>query len=148
MATYFFRDVETDDEGEIQIQNGDFEIATTERTAIQLANWVMLTEFADYLPLPTFGANLGEYLGYPNVARTRLLMRQSARNAFIEQQYFDPTDIRLVVEPIDVNEAGVLLQLLGEFELEPDEETLGQIILAFRYPFPEGALTKASLGSE
>ena len=146
MSIHFDRDIETDDEGEILIERGDFKLATTERSAMQLANWVSLTDFGDYTPLPGFGANLSEYMGYPNIARTHRLMRQSIREAFRIQGQYLISDVRIAVEPIHHDEAGVFLQVLGDFFLTPEETTMGNVMLAFRYPFPNGKLVKADLG--
>jgi len=148
MATHFVRDIETDDEGEVLIERGDFKIAGTERTAMQLVNWVLLTDFADYTPYPSFGANLVEYLGYPNTSRTHRLMRQSIRDGFRVQGHFGLGEFRLGVEPSDVEEAVVIVHILGDFFLEPDEESIAPVLLAFRFPFPSGQLVKADLGSD
>jgi len=146
MAVHFVRDIETDDEGEIVIERGDFKLATTERTALQLTNWVVLTELADYTPFPNFGANLGEYVGYPNNSRTHRLMRQSIKEGIRIQGQYGDKDVRIAVEPIAEEEAGVLVEVLGDFYLEPDEITMGKVLLAFRYPYPNGQLVKADLG--
>lgn len=148
MVTHFVRDIETDDEGEFVIERGDFKVAGTERTALQLVNWVVLTDFADYTPAPSFGANIVEFIGYPNTTRTHRLMRQSIRDAFRTQGNFSMADLRVAVEPSDVTEAAVIVHVLGEFALDTDEESIGPVLLAFRFPFPSGQLQQASLGSE
>lgn len=148
MAVHYVRDIETDDEGEIVIERGELKTATTERTAMQLVNWVVLTDFADYTPSPAFGANIVEFIGYPNTIRTHRLMRQSIRDAFRVQGNFTMGDLRVAVEPSDIDEAAIIVHLLGEFTLDTDEESIGPVLLAFRFPFPNGQLQQASLGSD
>jgi hypothetical protein len=148
MAVHFVRDIETDDEGEFAIERGDFKIAGTERTAMQLVNWVLLTDFADYTPRPNLGSNLVEFIGFPNTTRTHRMMRQSIRDAFRTQGNFAVGDVRIAVEPTSITEAGVLVHILGDFFLDVDEESIAPVILAFRFPFPNGQLVKADLGSD
>ena len=136
MAFFLIQDIETDDAGEIQVQGGDLKLATPRRTAIQMFNWLMLTNHAEYAPDPLVCANLGEFIGSPNIRRTHNLMRQNAFEGIRLQGVFFPSDIQLEIEPIAADAAGVVAKLSLEFDTEGDP-----IVLAYNYPYPDGTIT-------
>lgn len=136
MAFFLIQDIETDDAGEIQVQNGDLKLATPRRTAIQMFNWLLLTNHAEYAPSPLICANLGEFIGAPNIRRTHNLMRQNAFEGIRLQGVFAPSDIQLMIEPIADDTAGVIAKLSMEFEGVGDP-----IVLAYQYPYPDGTIT-------
>jgi len=136
MGFFLIQDIETDDAGELQVSNGDLKLATRRRTAIQLFNWVMLTNHAEYAPDPLVCANLAEFIGAPNIRRTHQLMRQNAMEGLRLQRIFFPTDVQIEIEPIDSNAAGVVAKLHLEFD-----EVGDSIVLAYNYPYPDGEIT-------
>ena len=138
-------DVETDDEGEILVEQGDLKLADSERTAIQSANFIVLTDFGDYTPEPAIAANLGEFIGHPNSARTHNLMLQNIHEAFRLQNLFLARAIKVVVSPIAVDEAGVVLKLLADFGQTAEEDSYGSPVLAFKFPYPNGQIEKVSV---
>jgi hypothetical protein len=136
MAFFLLRDIETDDAGEIQVQNGDLKLAAPRRTAIQLFHFLMLTNHGEYAPDPLVCANLAEFIGAPNIRRTHTLMRLNAMEGVRLQGVFLPQDIRLEIEPIDVDAAGLVAKLALEFDGPGDP-----IVLAYQYPYPDGEIT-------
>jgi hypothetical protein len=145
MGLLYHEDIETDDEGEVVIERGDFKLAHSERTAMQLANFILLTDYGDYTPDPTVGANLVEFMGHPNIRRTHILMLKNMREALRYQGYFDEANLMMGVEPIDINEAGIFVHIIGDFGLEDEDISTSKPILGFRFPFPSGELVKADL---
>jgi len=138
-------DVETDDEGEILVEQGDLKVADSQRTAIQSANFIVLTDFGDYTPEPGIAANLGEFVGYPNSARTHNLMLQNIHEAFRLQNLFLARAIRVLVSPIAEDEAGVVLKLLADFGEADEQGEYGSPVLAFKYPYPDGQIEQVSV---
>jgi hypothetical protein len=136
MGFFLIQDIETDDAGEIQVANGDLKLASRRRTAIQMFNWLMLTNHAEYAPDPLVCANLGEFIGAPNIRRTHNLMRQNAMEGIRLQQVFFPHDIQLEIEPIDSDAAGVVAKLNLSFD-----EASDPIVLAYQFPYPDGEIT-------
>lgn len=136
MAFFLLNDLETDDAGELQIQNGDLKLASTRRTAIQMFNFLVLTNHAEYAPDPLVAGNLAEFLGAPNIRRTHNLMRQNLMEAVRRQEVFSAQDVQIEIEPIEVDAAGLVAKLTLDFETPGDP-----IVLAYSYPYPDGAIT-------
>jgi hypothetical protein len=140
------RDVETDDEGEILVENGDFKLANTERTAIQLVNFVVLTDWGDYTPSPRTGANLAEYIGQHNINRTHLLMMENLRHAFNRQRALETYALEVQVHEIGDDEAGVMIQIKAVFDdLDEDERSYGSPILGYKFPFYSAQIERIDL---
>lgn len=140
------RDIETDDEGEILVSGGDLKLAGTERTAIQLVNFVVLTDWGDYTPVPRAGADLGSFIGQNNIRRTHLLMRQGLRQAFQRQKAFELPALNIEVHEIGDDTAGVLVQIRAAFDGVPvDERAYGSPVLGYKFPFPTAQIERIDL---
>ena len=139
------RDIETDDEGEILVERGDLKMADSQRTAIQAANFIVLTDFGDYTPVPNAAGNLGEFVGYPNSARTHNLMLQNLHEGFRLQNLFLARALKIMVSPIGVDEAGVVMRILADFGERAEDDSYGSPILAFKFPYPDGQIEKVSV---
>ncbi len=138
-------DIETDDAGEVQPENGDFKMASSRRTAVQLLDFLLKTDLGGYAPQPMAGANFGEFIGAHNIARTHNLMTQNAYEAMRFQGVFTQADVFLRIEPIGIYEAAVLAQMSLGFVLSEDEDDNEGILLAYRFQYPDGAIELVDL---
>jgi hypothetical protein len=146
MAIFAAVDIETDDAGEIQVENGSIAVASTKRSHIQLLDFTLKTNYSEYTPAPLVAANFEEFIGDPNVSRTHNLMLQNFYEALRLQGIFTPADVAIRIVPIDLSEVAVLVRLSGEFsEANQDDVTSGWQTLAYRYPFPDGTLEQIDL---
>jgi len=142
MGYYSVRDIETDDAGEIQVENGDLKLASVKRSHVQALHWLILTNRGEYLWGDSV-ANLGAYIGSLNVPRTHRAMEMSVIDALTNQGAFFRGDVRIRVVPIDYYEVLVTARMFGDYELQPGEEEEDEDqILGYRYPFGTGLPVK------
>lgn len=140
MALFTLVDIETDDAGEIQVENGDLKLASPRRVAIQMLDFLLKSNFGEYTPEPIVCANFAEFMGDPNLPRTHNLMRQNAFEALRQQKVFQPGDVDLRIEAIDTDKAAVFARMLLQFSEEGDS-----IVLAYKFPFPDAAIEAVDL---
>ncbi len=136
MALYIFTDIETDDAGEIQTENGDLKIASTRRSHLQALNWLVLTNKGDVVDGDPV-ADLGVLQGRLNIAPTHRLGEHQIRRAVIYQELFDPGDLEVKMVPVDSDAAAITIRVNGFYsEKDPDDaEATTHQILAFYFPF-------------
>jgi len=140
MSVFLLQDIETDDAGDVQVQNGDLKLATPRRTAIQMLDWLLKTDLAGYDGAPLVAANFGEFLGAPNISRTHNLMKKNAYEGLKQQGVFPPGDVVIHIEPVDVDTAAVFAQCYSQFAFEGEP-----ITLAYEFPYPDGTITAVDL---
>jgi hypothetical protein len=136
MGFFALRDIETDDIGELILENGDLKLASNRRTAIQLFDFIVKTNHGEYTPAPLVCGNLAEFIGSPNIRRTHNLMRLNAFEGLRLQGVFTTSDVQLEIEPIDASIAGMVARLRLQFDTDG-----ATIVLAYQYPYPDGAIT-------
>lgn len=147
MGTYLARDIECDDAGEIQVQDGDLKLASTKRSHIQALHWLILTNRGEGFWGEAV-ADLGTFNGRLNIPRTHRAMEANILRAMENQRAFHRGDVRIRVVPIDFNEVLVTARMHGTYILqdnegpEDEDETLG-----YRYPFDTGLPVKMDLPS-
>jgi len=146
MSLYVLQDLETTDDGDLVISNGDLKIASPLRTVAQAIDQVILTNKGDLFTEPSFGANLDEFYGKPNIDANHKLMEQSIYQAINEQGLISPGDIEIDIVPIDTDEAALLVEMKGNFLNLPatGEVTFNSdfdgLVRGYKYPFTSGRI--------
>lgn len=146
MSLYVLQDLETTDDGDLVASNGDLKIASPLRTVAQAIDQVILTNKGDLFTEPSFGANLDEFYGKPNIDANHRLMEQSIYQAVNEQNLISPSDIEIDIVPIDTDEAALLVEIKGKFLNIPStgEVTFSSefegLVRGYKYPFTSGRI--------
>lgn len=142
MGMYFQQDIEVDDGGELQFDNGDLKIASVKRTHLQALHWAIACNRDDSL-VPDATANLGIWFGSLNIARNHRAMEDQIKRAIAIQEVFFVSDVAIRVVPVSETEAAVTAHLLGIFD-EPSAELedVGYANLGYVFPFSTGVLKK------
>ncbi len=149
MGTYFQRDIESTDDGDLVLDsNGDFKIASPIRTTAQAVNNFLLTNKGELLTDVNFGANLQSFYGDRNVVDTHRLMERSILAGLEVQKLIDPSDLSVDVIPIETDEAAIIIDIKGQFiDFEKTgafgfiENNNGQVY-GYKYPFLGGPLKR------
>ena len=141
---YMTRDLETDDGGEIVLENGDLKVASVKRSHIQALNWLLASNRGDVLDGDTV-ADLGSWFGRLNIDRNHRSMESECRRAISEQKLFGPGDVRLSVVPIGPNVAAVTARMFGTY-IEPIglEDDALPTFLGYVFSFGVGQLQRVS----
>lgn len=138
MGTYLGHDIETDDGGEIQLENGDLKIASTKRSFLQSLNWIVMTNRSESYSQDAV-ANLGSYLGALNIPSTHRGIEAHVRQAVIFQGLFDPNDLFVKVIPVTIDSVSMTIRMAGEYieDRDGDDEdpTVGYQTLGYVFPF-------------
>lgn len=152
MAIYFLQDMECTDDGDLVLDIfGDLKIASPMRTVAQSVNNLIMTDKGDLRTEPSYGANIGAYVGSRNSTMTRSMMSREINNALILQDLVSPLDFTVEVIPVDVDKVAVMLDVNGTFVYSPEnyrgpllsDRTMG-INMAYIYPFSDGQIKRAT----
>ena len=142
MGAYIARDIETDDGGELQFQNGDLKVASVKRSALQALNWLVASNRGDTLQGDAV-ADLGSWFGRLNIPRNHRAMEDQMRRAALVQGIFSPGDVQFAVVPVDLNDAAVTARLFGTFvEPDPSLQDDGYAVLGYVFPFGTAQLRR------
>jgi len=144
-------DIETTDDGDILIDKfGDLKVASPLRTITQGINNVILTNKGELLMEPTFGANLQQFYGEPNVEEIRSLMERNIIGEVDRQQLMDPADVTVDAVAIDIDSVALITTVQGIYPEVEDTGNLGGLLniddgvtMAYIYPFTSGIIEKA-----
>ena len=138
---YNQRDIETDDQGELILDNGDLKMASAHRSISQSTLFVSLTDVGGYMPDPEFGGNLGTFIGKLSNTATWADMERSLRGGIIQQAILTGDTYQITVVPVDTDVALVMLklQISTAEELSSDAEPQS-ITYGFKFPFMTGDL--------
>ncbi|TXH13798.1 MAG: hypothetical protein E6R03_10675 [Hyphomicrobiaceae bacterium] len=138
MAYYVGHDIETDDAGEVQFENGDIKLASTKRTFLQGLNWMIMSSRTES-SVPDAMAHLVVYKGRLNIANVHRSIETSIRQAALYQNLFDPNDLDVRVVPIATDAASLTVKLKGVFledRLEDqDDPIVSYQTLGYVFPF-------------
>ena len=152
MAIYFLQDIECTDDGDLVLDiAGDLKIASPMRTVAQAVNSLMMTDKGDLRTEPSYGANIGAYIGSRNSTMTRSMMGRDINNALVQQGLVSPIDFTVEVIPVDVDKIAIMLDVNGSFVYSPEnyrgpllsDRTMG-INMAYIYPFSDGQIKRAT----
>jgi hypothetical protein len=152
MAIYFLQDIECTDDGDLVLDSiGDLKTASPMRTVAQSVNSLVMTDKGDLRVAPSYGANIGAYIGSRNSTMTRSMMGRDINNALMEQGLLAPVDFTIEVIPVDIDKVAVMLDVNGSFVYSPEnyrgpllsDRTMG-INMAYIYPFSEGQIKRAT----
>ena len=151
MTIYILQDIETTDDGDLVIDTfGDLKVASPMRTMSQCMNNLMLTDKGDLKTDPTFGANIGAYIGSKNDQMTHRNMELDIMQASEDQGAAIPKDFTVDVVPIDVDTVGVIAQIKGAYLYQPTDgltplatTSTDGVTMAYIFPFSDGVLRRA-----
>lgn len=152
MAIYFLQDLECTDDGDLVLDTfGDLKIANPMRTVAQSVNSLLLTDKGDLRIAPSYGANIGTYIGSVNSDMTRKMMERDISMSIKDQELVNPDDFNIDVIPIDHDKVGVMLDINASFIYVPEngisplvsDKTMG-INMAYVYPFSDGQIQRAN----
>lgn len=138
---YASHDIETNDDGELVLENGDLSMATTYRSIVQSVLFMAMTDAGGYNPDPQFGSNLGTFFGKLSNTVTWSDMERSLRGGIIQQGVLAGNSYQINVVPVDTETALVMLklQIATVEDLESDQEPVS-ITYGFKFPFLTGEL--------
>ncbi len=138
---YADRDVETDDQGELILENGDLKMATAHRSVSQSTLFMAMTDVGGYIPDVEFGGNLGTFIGKISNTSTWLDMERSLRGGIVQQAILTGDTYQITVVPVDTDVALVMLklQISTAEELSSDAEPK-TVTYGFKFPFMTGDL--------
>lgn len=138
---YYEKDIETDDSGELILENGDLKMATCSRSLTQSTLFVTMTDVGDYGPVPEFGGNLGSFIGKLSGTQTWQDMEKSLRGGLHNQAILSADSYQITVVPVDTDVAFVMLklQLVTQEDLAANREP-ESITYGFKFPFMTGDL--------
>lgn len=141
MALYLAHDVETDDGGDIVLENGDLKLASVKRSHLQALNYIILCNRTDLLE-PDAAANLAVFCGAMNLPRTHRLIEEYVRRAVDSQGLFSLGDLRVKVVPIERDAVALTVRMSGTYLEDQDEDredaVSGWEVLGYMYPFGTG----------
>lgn len=142
MTFYNAHDIETDDAGEIQLENGDLKLASTRRSFLQALNYVIMCRHGEVWTNAEAAGNLEAFIGKMNNARTHRLMEDAVKRAGFFQKLIQPADIFVSVIPVDVNDVALTVRAVGEFYedfvRDQDLPNAGWQVLGYIYPLGTG----------
>lgn len=147
MSYYSDVDIETDDGGEIILENGDLKLATARRSHIQAVNWSVLTNREETIHVDAV-ASLLQYHGAHNNARNRGAMELAIRQALMAQRVVAGSDVKARVVSIDINKVFVRVEVFGTFLGDEDLDMPTEYqILSYIYQTDTGVLEVYNPGS-
>lgn len=141
MAFYLAHDIETDDGGDIVLENGDLKIASVKRSHLQALNFIILSNRTDMLDADA-AANLAVFCGAMNLPRTHRMIEEYVRRAVDNQRLFSGGDLQVRVVPIERDAVALTVRMIGTY-LEDQEDdradaASGWETLGYMYPFGTG----------
>lgn len=141
---YVQRDIEVDDGGEIQFENGDLKVASVKRSHIQALHWLVASNRGDVFDGDTV-ADIGAWFGRLNIERNHRAMEEGCRRAVFEQKLFGPGDVLFAVVPVGPTAAAVTARMFGTF-IEPTglEDDALPTFLGYVFTFGTGQLQPVS----
>ena len=138
---YFQRDIETNDDGELVLENGDLKMATVHRSIAQSTLFVSMTDIGGYVPEPEFGGNMGTFIGKVSNTSTWADMERSLRGGIIQQAILTGDTYQITVVPVDTDVALVMLKLqINTDEALASDDQPQSITYGFKFPFMTGDL--------
>jgi hypothetical protein len=150
MTIYILQDIETTDDGDLVIDTfGDLKVASPMRTIAQCVNNLLLTDKGDLKTEPSFGANIGSYIGSINNKTTQNLMQMDILQSAEDQGAVIPKDLTVDVIPVDVDKVGVIAEVRGSYLYQPSDglfpistTSVDGITMAYIFPFSDGVLRR------
>lgn len=142
---YLFQDIETEDDGEIVVRNGEIALASVEQSRRQyLLTWLMTTR-GGFAASPQVGWGGESFFGMPNAPHTHRSMERDMAFSLGRANDIDRGDVEMGVSGL--GEEALLTVLLRGTVVEPDGTTPEEdTLLQFLLPFTGGEIHLA--GSE
>jgi hypothetical protein len=147
MGIYALQDIETDDGGELQFENGDLKRASVKRSYLQALNWIIMTNRIE-APVPDAVANIGAYQGSLNIPRTHRSIEASIRRAVSFQNLFAVDDLDVRMTPISLEDAALTVRMKGLYVEEQQQyinDPMDTVqVLGYLHPFENAILRRVS----
>jgi hypothetical protein len=137
---FFDTDVDSTVDGDLVVQNGDFNAATVSDTLLRTISFCLLTEYGDYKPEKEFGGAPSNFIGKPNNSHTRDFIRLYLDYALKKQGILDGSNYSMNVVPVGDHEIAIIIKIIEEIgEFASGVSTMENII-AYKYDFNNGTL--------
>lgn len=139
MAIYSDQDISSTFEGDIEIgTNGDIKLSNSLETYKSAANFVLRTDYGDYVPDQDVGSNLGSFIGENNTERIHAAMEYNIDKA-LKNNIFSQTDISSTVVPFDYHEALAIIDIAGTYVIDGEYVQVDNERMTYSFPYvPEG----------
>lgn len=139
-------DIEATDNGDLVLQDGDFKMATSARSIMQAATFIILTDYGEYMPAPLAAGNLGSFIGQLNNKSTHIKMRSSVQLGLDFQDLIDTSDVAISIVPVSIDTAMVMLKMPLVFVEKDENDILTEpLILGFIFPYESGTVEQLAL---
>ena len=137
---YADRDINTTENGDLIVDNGDLAISTASESLLRTINFCLLTEYGDYKPERHFGASPEKFMGYPNSSITRSNIRLHIDYFLKNQGILLGSTHTLNVIPVDNHDVAVILKINEMIIETSDDAAPKEYIMAYKYDFNNGTL--------
>lgn len=135
MALYTNRDIQSSVTGDLVLDSkGDLDLADALDTYTSAANFVLRTDFGEYAPDSTVGANLGSFIGKMNTSDNHRFMEYNI-NKTLKEKIFSSTDIDNTVVPFDNNECICFIRIGGSYLIDGVITTVQDRVITYTFPY-------------
>lgn len=139
MSLYTDRDIETDISGDIVLNDkGDISLGSPLDTYKAAANFLLRTDYGDYVPDSSVGCNLGSFIGKTVTTNTIQKIEHSITKT-LKERLFNQSDVEATVVPFDINEVLCLIDIKGSYLISGEIVNIDSEKIAYTYPFIEGS---------
>ena len=139
MTVYSARDIETDFDGDILLSSvGDINLGDALVTHKAAANFILRTDYGDYAPNASVGANLGSFVGKRNTRENADYMEENIKSA-LKTRIFSVPDVDATVVPFDIEEVLCVVTIAGTYLIDGVLKSVDGERIAYRFPYIEGS---------
>lgn len=141
MSTYFARDLQTFDDGELDIGD-DINVAGARQSQRQLVINLLQTTRGNWRTMPRFGWGGEHYVGRPNNPLTHRLMMDDLNVSVSHVDDIDALDVEVAISVLDgpSNTAIIVLRHAGTFIEEDGYTPTDTLALGWEYSYRTGEI--------
>lgn len=133
-------DINTTENGDLIVDNGDLAISTASESLLRTVNFCLLTNYGDYKPEREFGASPDKFLGRQNNRSMRSNIRLHMDYFLKGQGILTGPTHTLNVLPVGSHEIAVILKINEVIVENSSEAGPKEMIVAYKYDFNNGTL--------
>jgi hypothetical protein len=138
MTIYSARDIETNFDGDLVLSpGGDLNLADSLTTYKSATNFLLRTDYGDYAPNSSIGANIGSFVGKRNTRENADYMEETVRSTLVSR-IFTIADVRVDVVPFDIEEVLCVVHLAGLYEIDGQLKSVDGERIVYSFPYIEG----------
>lgn len=140
MAIYVAEDLQSEDDGDLVVSNGDLAMASVQESLKQyLLTWTLTTR-GGFTTTPEVGWGAEGFIGRPNIPFTHEAMEKDLGYAYNQAEDMNVNDMAYVVSYVDTETAAATISLNGLiFEKDGSSPSQG-IVMTFSFPFYNGQI--------